>query len=250
MIGVDPPVANGAIHPAPRRSGGPGRSTSSSAASCCTARLVRRDLGAFYTRCGWTVHAPGEPFALDRIALPFRLGTGEDQCMSPRWSPATDQPQQRGGLRQAAHAGALHVTTKWLALMVVPLSQGRRRAGPSSGKAGQPDHGDHSPAGDAHRPRRVVDGQPVVGRHARLLDRSSDVVVPELVPRAGQEAGSVPDGYGTGAVDGMRLGRGLAASVCQDAPGLVVRGTSPRCSPKATGSSASVDTGSSRRHLS
>ncbi|WP_228982180.1 GNAT family N-acetyltransferase [Streptomyces sp. DH12] len=46
-----------------------------------------RDLGAFYTRYGWTVHAPGEPFSLDPIALPFRLGAGDDQCMFTRWRP-------------------------------------------------------------------------------------------------------------------------------------------------------------------
>lgn len=46
-----------------------------------------RDLGAFYTRCGWTVHAPGEAFSLDLIALPFRLGAGDDQCMFTRWRP-------------------------------------------------------------------------------------------------------------------------------------------------------------------
>ncbi|MFJ9900516.1 GNAT family N-acetyltransferase [Streptomyces sp. NPDC091280] len=44
-----------------------------------------RDLATFYSRCGWTVHAPGEPFSLDPIALPFRLGAGHDQCMFTRW---------------------------------------------------------------------------------------------------------------------------------------------------------------------
>ncbi|MFJ5975185.1 GNAT family N-acetyltransferase [Streptomyces sp. NPDC093060] len=46
-----------------------------------------RDLAAFYTRCGYTVHAPGETFPLDRIALPFRLGAGDDQCVFTRWCP-------------------------------------------------------------------------------------------------------------------------------------------------------------------
>ncbi|MEV8546997.1 GNAT family N-acetyltransferase [Streptomyces sp. NPDC051572] len=46
-----------------------------------------RDLSAFYTRCGYTVHAPGESFALDRIALPFRLGAGDDQRVFTRWRP-------------------------------------------------------------------------------------------------------------------------------------------------------------------
>ncbi|NUK21681.1 GNAT family N-acetyltransferase [Streptomyces lunaelactis] len=46
-----------------------------------------RDLGAFYSRRGWAVHAPGESFSLDPIALPFRLGAGADQCMFTRWRP-------------------------------------------------------------------------------------------------------------------------------------------------------------------
>ncbi|MFF7145278.1 GNAT family N-acetyltransferase [Streptomyces nodosus] len=46
-----------------------------------------RDLRAFYTRCGYTVHVPGERFALDRVALPFRLGVGDDRCMFTRWRP-------------------------------------------------------------------------------------------------------------------------------------------------------------------
>jgi GNAT superfamily N-acetyltransferase len=46
-----------------------------------------RDLADFYTRCGWTPHAPGETFPLDRIALPFRLGAGDDQCVFTRWRP-------------------------------------------------------------------------------------------------------------------------------------------------------------------
>lgn len=46
-----------------------------------------RDLGAFYSRCGYTVHAPGEAFSLTRLALPFRLGAGDDQCMFTRWRP-------------------------------------------------------------------------------------------------------------------------------------------------------------------
>ncbi|MFF0516806.1 GNAT family N-acetyltransferase [Streptomyces sp. NPDC004250] len=46
-----------------------------------------RDLAAFYTRCGYTAHGPGETFPLDRIALPFRLGAGNDQCVFTRWRP-------------------------------------------------------------------------------------------------------------------------------------------------------------------
>ncbi|MFF8387785.1 GNAT family N-acetyltransferase [Streptomyces kanasensis] len=46
-----------------------------------------RDLAAFYTRHGYTAHAPGETFPLDRIALPFRLGAGDDQCVFTRWRP-------------------------------------------------------------------------------------------------------------------------------------------------------------------
>jgi GNAT superfamily N-acetyltransferase len=46
-----------------------------------------RDLGAFYSRCGWNVLGPGESFALDRVGLPFRLGAGDDQCLFTRWRP-------------------------------------------------------------------------------------------------------------------------------------------------------------------
>ncbi len=46
-----------------------------------------RDLGAFYSRSGYTVHAPGESFPLDRVALPLGLGAGDDQCMFTRWRP-------------------------------------------------------------------------------------------------------------------------------------------------------------------
>ncbi|GAA2762575.1 hypothetical protein GCM10010103_16160 [Streptomyces paradoxus] len=44
-----------------------------------------RDLAAFHTRCGYTTQAPGETCPLDRIALPFRLGAGDDQCVFTRW---------------------------------------------------------------------------------------------------------------------------------------------------------------------
>lgn len=47
----------------------------------------RDHLRAFYTRCGYTVHAPGEGFLLDRIALPFGLNAGPDECMFTRWRP-------------------------------------------------------------------------------------------------------------------------------------------------------------------
>lgn len=46
-----------------------------------------RDLGAFYSRNGYTVHAPGESFSLDRAALPFGLCAGDDQRMFTRWRP-------------------------------------------------------------------------------------------------------------------------------------------------------------------
>ncbi|GHG63018.1 GNAT family N-acetyltransferase [Streptomyces griseocarneus] len=46
-----------------------------------------RDLATFHSRCGYTVHAPGEAFSLDRVALPFMLGAGDDQCMFTRWRP-------------------------------------------------------------------------------------------------------------------------------------------------------------------
>ncbi|MBB5938557.1 hypothetical protein [Streptomyces zagrosensis] len=43
-----------------------------------------RGLAAFYARRGYTVHAPGETFPLDRIALPLRLGAGDDQRVFTR----------------------------------------------------------------------------------------------------------------------------------------------------------------------
>jgi GNAT superfamily N-acetyltransferase len=46
-----------------------------------------RNLGAFYSRHGYSVHGPGETFSLDRVALPFRLGAGDDQCVFTRWRP-------------------------------------------------------------------------------------------------------------------------------------------------------------------
>jgi len=46
-----------------------------------------RDLSAFYTRRGWTVHARGEPFSLERLSLPFRLGAGDDECLFNRRRP-------------------------------------------------------------------------------------------------------------------------------------------------------------------
>ncbi|MFG2873970.1 GNAT family N-acetyltransferase [Streptomyces sp. NPDC048337] len=46
-----------------------------------------RDLGAFYTRCGYTVHAPGEAVSLDRIALPFSVGVEDSECIFTRWRP-------------------------------------------------------------------------------------------------------------------------------------------------------------------
>ncbi|WP_424893421.1 GNAT family N-acetyltransferase [Streptomyces sp. XH2] len=46
-----------------------------------------RNLADFYSRCGYTVHAPGESFPLDRVALPFGLNAGDDQRMFTRWRP-------------------------------------------------------------------------------------------------------------------------------------------------------------------
>jgi GNAT superfamily N-acetyltransferase len=46
-----------------------------------------RDLGAFYKGRGYTVHAPGEGFLLDRIQLPFGIHAGPDQCVFTRWRP-------------------------------------------------------------------------------------------------------------------------------------------------------------------
>ncbi|MGW7425803.1 GNAT family N-acetyltransferase [Streptomyces sp. NPDC054813] len=63
---------------------------------------AHRDLGAFYIRCGYTVHAPGEMFPLDRVALPFRLGAGADQCMFTRW-----RPRHWGRPAPPEHFGAL-----------------------------------------------------------------------------------------------------------------------------------------------
>ncbi|MFJ2203295.1 GNAT family N-acetyltransferase [Streptomyces violaceusniger] len=47
----------------------------------------RDHLRAFYTRCGYTVYAPGEGFSLERIALPFGLHAGPGECMFTRWRP-------------------------------------------------------------------------------------------------------------------------------------------------------------------
>ncbi|MFG3172920.1 GNAT family N-acetyltransferase [Streptomyces sp. NPDC048200] len=44
-----------------------------------------RDLGAFYQSCGYTVHAPGEGFLLDRVGLPFGIHAGPDQRVFTRW---------------------------------------------------------------------------------------------------------------------------------------------------------------------
>ncbi len=45
------------------------------------------NLGTFYTRCGYTVHAPGEAVSLDRIALPFSVGVEDSECIFTRWRP-------------------------------------------------------------------------------------------------------------------------------------------------------------------
>ncbi|WP_331731507.1 GNAT family N-acetyltransferase [Kitasatospora sp. NBC_01300] len=46
-----------------------------------------RDLTAFYTRSGYTVHAPGALLSLERLSLPFRVGAGPDECLFTRWRP-------------------------------------------------------------------------------------------------------------------------------------------------------------------
>lgn len=46
-----------------------------------------RDLSAFYARQGYTVHAPGERMSLERINLPFRLHSGDNEQMIARWRP-------------------------------------------------------------------------------------------------------------------------------------------------------------------
>ncbi|MGW4995397.1 GNAT family N-acetyltransferase [Streptomyces mirabilis] len=46
-----------------------------------------RDLGAFYTRHGYTVLGPGESFSLERVTLPFRLAAGDDQRVFTRFRP-------------------------------------------------------------------------------------------------------------------------------------------------------------------
>ncbi|MFE1781262.1 GNAT family N-acetyltransferase [Streptomyces sp. NPDC059506] len=46
-----------------------------------------RDLEAFYTQCGYTVHAPGEGFPLQAFGLPFGINAGPDQCVFTRWAP-------------------------------------------------------------------------------------------------------------------------------------------------------------------
>ncbi|MFD7551450.1 GNAT family N-acetyltransferase [Streptomyces sp. NPDC059816] len=48
---------------------------------------THRDLGAFYTQCGYTVLAPGEAVSLDRIALPFSVGVEDTECLFTRWRP-------------------------------------------------------------------------------------------------------------------------------------------------------------------
>lgn len=48
---------------------------------------THRDLGAFYTQCGYTVHAPGEAISLDCIALPFSVGVEDSECIFTRWRP-------------------------------------------------------------------------------------------------------------------------------------------------------------------
>ncbi|WP_406423467.1 hypothetical protein [Streptomyces sp. NBC_01589] len=40
-----------------------------------------------YKDCGYTVHAPGEGFLLERIGLPFGIHASPDQCVFTRWRP-------------------------------------------------------------------------------------------------------------------------------------------------------------------
>lgn len=48
-----------------------------------------RDLESFYTRCGFTVHAPGEPLVLSPIGLGFGFRPGDTHRMITRWRPNT-----------------------------------------------------------------------------------------------------------------------------------------------------------------
>lgn len=44
-----------------------------------------RDLAGFYTRQGYTVHAPGERLSLERLTIPFTLHAEDDEQMFSRW---------------------------------------------------------------------------------------------------------------------------------------------------------------------
>jgi N-acetylglutamate synthase-like GNAT family acetyltransferase len=48
---------------------------------------TERDLGAFYTRCGYTVSDPGQGFSLAPIDIPFGIHAGPNECVFTRWRP-------------------------------------------------------------------------------------------------------------------------------------------------------------------
>lgn len=48
---------------------------------------TERDLGAFYTQCGYTVLDPGEGFTLASIDIPFGIHAGPNECVFTRWRP-------------------------------------------------------------------------------------------------------------------------------------------------------------------
>ncbi|MFJ2647924.1 GNAT family N-acetyltransferase [Streptomyces sp. NPDC087420] len=48
---------------------------------------TERELGPLYTRCGYTVLAPGEGFTLDSIGLPFGVHAGPNERVFTRWRP-------------------------------------------------------------------------------------------------------------------------------------------------------------------
>ncbi|GAA3381453.1 GNAT family N-acetyltransferase [Streptomyces sannanensis] len=46
---------------------------------------TERDLGAFYSRCGYTVLDPGQGFSLAPIDIPFGIHAGPNECVFTRW---------------------------------------------------------------------------------------------------------------------------------------------------------------------
>jgi GNAT superfamily N-acetyltransferase len=48
---------------------------------------AERNLGGFYSRCGYTTFSPGEGFSLERIGMPFGIHSGPGECSFARWRP-------------------------------------------------------------------------------------------------------------------------------------------------------------------